>query len=62
MTITASIIAKSTILSEVTRTRSLHLIHFIFVPLWTNSIKKRLKTTVKIKTTTTASIIATTTI
>jgi hypothetical protein len=56
MTITASIIATTTILSEVTRTRSLHFIHFIFVPLRTDSIKTRLKTTVIIKTTTTASI------
>jgi hypothetical protein len=42
--------------------KSLHLIHFIFVPLRTDSIKTRLKTTVIIKTTTTASLIATTTI
>jgi hypothetical protein len=63
MTITASIIATTTILSEVTRTKSLHFIHFILVSLWTNSIKTSFETTMIIKTTITASIIiATTTI
>jgi hypothetical protein len=62
MTITAAITATTTILSEVTRTRSLHFIHFIFVPLRTDSIKTSFITTVIIKTTITASKIATTTI